>query len=258
MSAPVAGKFQDHYVILGVEPTADPEAIQLAYTRLVQQYHPSNPDTGDEEKFDALNLAYEVLSQPDLRNEFDKLKGIGAANAAPKFTGLPFFSSMGRETGLRTALLSVLYDRRRQKPFTPSLSVRHVENIVSATLEELTFVLWYLKERKWVISDDKSSLQITAEGMDYLEKNPPSAALVMPLIKPSGLMDPVSTPAESEGADAGQTPYAETGAAEYLSAEEESVAENGADEYDFVSASTTLEDPQMRANLNRILSRGGE
>ena len=133
-----------------------------------------------------------MLSQQDLRSEFDKLKGVGTDKGSPKFSGLPFFDSLGREKGLRAALLCVLYDRRRQKPFAPSLSMRHVENIVAASLEEMTLVLWYLKERRWVISDDKSSLQITVEGMDYLESNAPSAELVMPWIKPSGLVAPVA------------------------------------------------------------------
>ncbi len=248
MSAPLAGNFQDHYVVLDVKPTAGAEAIQLAYTRLAQKYHPSNPDTGDKEKFDDLNLAYEILSQPDLRKQFDKLKGIGEENAPPKFTGLPFFSSMGRENGLRAALLSVLYDRRRQRPFAPSLSVRHVESIVSATLEEMTFVLWYLKERKWVISDDKSSLQITANGMEFLEKNPPSADLVMPLIKPSGLMTSDSVEEEDGNAETGEWPATEA----------DQIAEDTMEESELVSVSSTVEDPQQRANLNRILSRGGD
>ena len=111
---------------MGVEPTATSEDIQNAYTRLAQEYHPSNPETGDPEKFEALNLAYEVLSQPDLRSEFDKLKGINR-DGVPKFSGQPFFDSLGYDAGLRAALLSVLYDRRKNKPFQPSLSVRHTE-----------------------------------------------------------------------------------------------------------------------------------
>ena len=234
MSAPLAGKFQDHYLVLGVEPSAEPEAIQLAYTRLAQQYHPGNPDTGDAEKFDAVSLAYEVLSQPDLRSEFDKLKGVGAESSSPKFSGLTFFKTLSQSGGLRAALLCVLYDRRKLKPFTPSLSVRHVENIIAATLEEMTFALWYLKDRQWVISDDKSSLQITADGVEYVERNPPSPDIVMPYIKASGLAAPAA--AETE-------PAAEEPAYQ----EEEAVA---------VSGSPIVEDPQRRANLNRILSRG--
>ena len=74
---------------------------------------------------------------------------------------------------MRTALLCLLYDRRRLKPFTPGLSMRRVENILECTSEGLSFALWYLKQRNMVASDDKSNLQITVEGMDYLETNPP-------------------------------------------------------------------------------------
>ena len=248
MSAPLAGKFQDHYAVLGVEPAAEPKAIQQAYTRLAHEYHPDNPATGDEQKFDAVNLAYEVLSQPDLRAEFDKLKGLNK-ESMPQFSGLAFFKTLGWEAGLRSALLCVLYDRRRQKPFQPSLSVRHVENIIGATLEEMTFVLWYLKEHGWVVSDDKSSLQITCSGVDYLEQHPPSPDQVMPHIKPGGLATPPDSAAEA-AADAAleETVYEETVSEESEYAEEEAVPAN---------TTPTAKDPQRRANLNRILSRGG-
>jgi curved DNA-binding protein CbpA len=252
MSAPLAGKFQDHYLVLGVEPTAEPEAIQLAYTRLAQQYHAGNPNTGDKDKFDAVNLAYEILSQPDLRGEFDKLKGIGGENSSPKFTGRPFFDSLGRENGLRAALMCVLYDRRRQKPFTPSLSVRHVENIIASTLEEMTFVLWYLKDRRWIISDDKSSLQITADGVEYLEKHPPSADVVMPYIKRSGLATPEAE--LDEAAEEAAVPESAEASAEEAEAAAE--IDCAADEAELVNATPSVEDPLRRANLNRILSRG--
>jgi curved DNA-binding protein CbpA len=192
MSAPLAGKFQDHYEVLGIDAKSSTETVQQAYSKAAQKYHPNNPDTGDAEKFQAVNLAYEVLSDPMLRREFDKLKGIGEESGAPKFTGLPFFEALGRETGLRTALLCVLYDRRRTKPFTPSLSMRHLENIISATEEEMSFALWYLKQRGLAATDDKSSLQITVEGMDFLESNRPSPEVVMRFIKPGGM---ATTPA---------------------------------------------------------------
>jgi len=236
MSASAAGKFQDHYDILGVEPNAESETISLAYTRKAQEYHPDNPETGDREKFDAINLAYEVLSQTDLRKEFDKLIGVGEDKSAPKFSGRRFFGTLGSDSGLRFALLCVLYDRRRQKPFTPSLSVRHVENIIKCTLEQMTIVLWYLKEKHMVISDDKSSLQITVAGMDYLEANPPSAELVMPFIKASGLAD-----------------AAEETEPEALA--EESEFEADADVAEFASQPASLDQGARRANLDRILSR---
>ena len=203
MSAPLAGKFQDHYKVLEVEPKSSLETIHHAYGKLAEKYHPRNAKTGDQAKFDAINMAYEVLCDSALRADFDKLKGLGEDKAEFKFSGLEFFAALGRETALRLALLCLLYDRRRFKPFTPGLSMRQVENMLETTEESLSFALWYLKQRNLVASDDKSNLQITVEGMDYLEMNPPTPEMVMPLIKAAALAIPATGPiAESV---AGQT-----------------------------------------------------
>ena len=65
--------------------------------------------------------------------------------------------------------------------------MRYVEAMLAASLDEIFFVLWYLKQRGWVASDDKSNILITVQGMDYLESNQPSAGLVMPYIKSSAV-----------------------------------------------------------------------
>lgn len=183
MSAPLAGKFQDHYTILGIEPKSDSETIQRAYAKLAQKYRPSNAVTGDAEMFEAVNTAYETLSDPELRNIFDKLRGLGQDVSVPKFSGVGFFDALGREAIRRAAILCVLYDRRLTKPGAPSLSMRHIETIVDATAAELSSALWYLKQRGLAASDDKSSLQITVDGMDFLESKQPSPETVMPFIK---------------------------------------------------------------------------
>lgn len=192
MSAPLAGKFQDHYKVLGIDAKSGLETIQQAYGKLAQKYNPRNDQTGDQEKFDAVNLAYEVLSDAGLRVEFDKLKNGGEDRVEFKFSGLDFFAALGHETALRAALLCLLYDSRRKKPFTPGLSMRNVENMLETTAEGLSFALWYLKQRSLVASDDKSNLQITVEGMDYLETNPPTPEMVMPLIRVVGLTTPIT------------------------------------------------------------------
>ncbi len=193
MSSSSAGKFQDHYALFNIDPKANSETIQAAYTKLAQKYHPSNKDTGDAEKFEAINLAYEVLSDPELRKGFDQLKGVDNRSGPPKFSGLQFFEAIQRGTGLRSALLCLLYDRRRTHPFTPSLSMRHIENMLTGIPEELNFALWYLKQRSLVVNDDKSSLQITVDGMDALESNCPAPELVMPFFKPAALTEAPST-----------------------------------------------------------------
>ncbi|MCU1339879.1 MAG: heat shock protein DnaJ domain protein [Bryobacterales bacterium] len=197
MSAPLAGKFQDHYKVLEIDIKSDLETIHQAYSKQAQKYHPRNAETGDPVKFDAINLAYEVLSDPLLRVEFDKLKSGGEEKTEFNFSGLDFFAALGHETALRAAVLCLLYDRRRLNPFTPGLSMRRVENVLETTAEGLNFALWYLKQRNLVTSDDKSNLLITVEGMDYLEMNPPTPEVVMPLIRAVGLASPASPKRET-------------------------------------------------------------
>jgi curved DNA-binding protein CbpA len=187
MSAPLAGKFQDHYAILGIDPKSDSETIQRAYAKLAQEYHPNNSATGNAELFDAVNLAYEVLSDSEQRSLFDKVKGVGQQASSPQFTGVDFFDTLGREPLLRAAILCVLYDRRLTDPSRPSLSIRHLELIVEAPVVRLNSALWYLKQRGLAASDDKSSLQITVDGMDFLESKRPLPEQVMPFIKPAAI-----------------------------------------------------------------------
>jgi hypothetical protein len=115
------------------------------------------------------------------------VKGVNQQATTPKFTGVDFFDTLGREALLRAAILCVLYDRRLTAPSTPSLSIRHLELIVEATAVRLNSALWYLKQRGLAASDDKSSLQITVDGMDFLENAKPLPEDVMPFIKPAAI-----------------------------------------------------------------------
>jgi curved DNA-binding protein CbpA len=190
MSSGAPGKFQDHYALFGIETNADSETIQTVYSRLAQKYHPSNAETGDKTKFDAVNLAFEVLSDPILRASFDQVKGVDHESGNPKFSGMEFFQALEDGAALRAAILCILYDRRRVKSFKPSLSLRHLESMIRASADELNFSLWYIKQRGFAVNDDKSSMALTVEGMDYLEKNPPSPEAVMKFIKEEALANP--------------------------------------------------------------------
>ena len=55
--------------------------------------------------------------------------------------------------------------------------------MLEATAVELSGTLWYLKQRNLVSCDDRSNLQITVDGMDFLESKQPSPGVVMPFIK---------------------------------------------------------------------------
>jgi curved DNA-binding protein CbpA len=175
MSACRPQHIQDHYAILGVEPKAPSELIAKAYQALAQRFHPNNRDTGDRDKFKDVTEAYETLANPASREAFDNLRNANTVDTSPPaFSGRAFFDTFDGETMRRMSLLCVLYDRRRQKPFTPSLSQRQMEAIVEIEADDLGFAVWYLKQRGFVMSDDKSSLQITIAGMEYLEQNLPA------------------------------------------------------------------------------------
>jgi curved DNA-binding protein CbpA len=149
-------KFNDHYAILGVDATADDEVIERAYARMLEKYGPENIDTRDDEKMATIRTAHDTLSNAELRKEFDALKGVAGDRGRPLFTGSDFFEVLGQSVGLRIALLCVFYDRRRNKPFTPALSMRHIESIVEGTQEALTFALWYLKQHQAVVDCGKN------------------------------------------------------------------------------------------------------
>lgn len=62
----------DHYETLGVARDASPEEIKRAYRRLARELHPdTNPDPEASERFKAIAHAYEVLSDPTKRNNYD-------------------------------------------------------------------------------------------------------------------------------------------------------------------------------------------
>ena len=63
----------DLYKLFQVQPTADLEIIQAAYRRLMLRYHPDrNPGPEAPEMAQRLNRAYEVLSDPSRRAEYDR------------------------------------------------------------------------------------------------------------------------------------------------------------------------------------------
>jgi DnaJ-class molecular chaperone len=65
---------KDYYKILGVNEKADAAAIKSAYHRLARQYHPDVSKDAGEEKFKEINEAYEVLSDPKKRAEYDRFR----------------------------------------------------------------------------------------------------------------------------------------------------------------------------------------
>ncbi len=65
----------DYYKILGVTPNATQEEIRKAYRALAKKYHPDvNPDKMAQSKFIEITEAYQILSDPEKRRTYDKVK----------------------------------------------------------------------------------------------------------------------------------------------------------------------------------------
>ena len=62
---------KDYYDILGVSRSASAEEIKKAYRTLAHQHHPDKAG-GNEQKFKEINQAYQVLSNPQKRAQYDQ------------------------------------------------------------------------------------------------------------------------------------------------------------------------------------------
>jgi molecular chaperone DnaJ len=76
---------KNYYDILGVSKDASPDDIKSAYRRLAKKYHPDvNKEPDAAEKFKEVNEAYECLSDPNKKSNYDQF---GSASGPQGFGG---------------------------------------------------------------------------------------------------------------------------------------------------------------------------
>jgi curved DNA-binding protein CbpA len=61
----------NYYEFLQISPHAEPDTIHRVYRFLAGRFHPDNPETGNADKFFLLKQAYDILSDPARRANYD-------------------------------------------------------------------------------------------------------------------------------------------------------------------------------------------
>ncbi len=175
----------NYYDLLQINPHAEIETIERVYRILASRFHPDNQATGDTEKFRLLNDAYQILRDPVKRAEYDKQFQLNPAGPLPIFLGKEFADGIDSEAKIRVGVLCLLYSKRRANPDFAALSLLDMENIMAFPREKLLFALWYLRSKRYVVQDDRSSFIISAEGVDYLESRLPTDEMLYKIFRAS-------------------------------------------------------------------------
>lgn len=161
----------DYYETMQISANAEPETIHRVYRLLAQRFHPDNTETGHAPRFRELTEAYEVLSDPERRAQYDAVHQHYWRERWKMIDGSSGDVDVRSEQIARLTLLELLYTRRRTEPQQPAMSVLDMEALIGRPREHLEFSIWYLTQKRFVQRGDDSALTITAEGVEYLENN---------------------------------------------------------------------------------------
>ena len=110
----------DFYKTLGVERKASADEIKKAYRKLARKYHPdTNKDSGAEDRFKEISEAYDVLSDPEKRKQYDRGGLFNAGNPFGGGSGTPG-GAAGADFGGFSDILSGIFNagggRARTRP----------------------------------------------------------------------------------------------------------------------------------------------
>jgi len=165
----MSNEADDYYDVLQVSDAAELETINRVYRMLAQRYHPDNRETGNEGRFRTITEAYQVLSNPEKRAQYD------ATNQKRKkdrwrlvSAGAQTENDFEMEQVVRLTVLEALYTTRRLDPQNPGIYLVELERMIGRPREHLEFTIWFLNQKKLIATDD-ARMYLTADGCEYLE-----------------------------------------------------------------------------------------
>ena len=159
----------DYYEFLQISPNADAETIHRVYRFLAARMHPDNNQTGHEENFRLLKAAYDVLSDPHRRTEYDAARARTQTPPEPLAATVDFMDVLEGELNRRLAVLAVLYYKRRTSPAFPQIALSEIEERMGFPRDYLDFTLWYLQKKGYIAKTDNAQYTLSVDGVDFVE-----------------------------------------------------------------------------------------
>lgn len=161
-------RFVDHYEVLQLNQNADAETVERVYRILAKRFHPDNVGSGDEDRFRRVREAYEVLSDPEKRAEFDVRYDEQRGLRWQIFEQESALDTQAQDRRIFSGMLSLLYAARRRDPESGGLGSIQVEEMLGVPREHLEFPIWYLKQKGLIETLQSGELAITIEGIDSI------------------------------------------------------------------------------------------
>lgn len=178
------GDARDYYGLLQVSPDCNARILEIAYHYFAKRYHPDNGETGNREKFNALQEAYSVLKDPEQRAEYDAVHKVHhVTNGKPVL--FECHLEIDEEAARRDAedhakILFHLYKRRREHGAEPGVAGWIIQELLECSDDEFAFHAWYLKSKGFVEMTEQGLLAVTVEGVDHIiAASRPSAGRLM-------------------------------------------------------------------------------
>lgn len=159
----------NYYEFLQISPNADQDTVHRVYRFLAARFHPDNPETGDIDKFHLLKQAYDVLSDPARRSQYDTGNAKDSAPPDPLSKSIDFMDTIDGELNRRLAVLAQLYIRRRTNPGHPEVSLAELEERMGFPRDYMEFTMWYLQKKAYISRADNACYTLTADGVDFVE-----------------------------------------------------------------------------------------
>jgi curved DNA-binding protein CbpA len=156
----------DHYEVLQLSPRADHDTIHRVFRHLAKRLHPDNAESGDGDRFAQVMEAFQVLSDPAARAQYDARYEARRESRWRIFDQRTTESDIAGDRRVRTAILSLLYTARRNDADRPGVGVLDLERLLGCPEQHMNFHIWYLKENGWLERLENGTLAITASGVD--------------------------------------------------------------------------------------------